>query len=481
MLSGCQRAALEYDQAAHVVGQILHPDLHSRVNDADDAHQLATDTGVLVALATEAHDRLTPLLYKEDISSVATRSSRLWVKWWPVGQGLFMSGRLYSAAGGIFDWVYDCGTTDGKIERDNAIGRYRAIGMYRHELESSKRPDIDLVTLSHFDADHINGIVALLKSMTVGWLLLPYAPLWKRLLVAFSEGIAPDNPLFDFYINPAAFLTEAADASLKGIVFVPEAKPGVAAIASDVPVDPDRPVDELEFDFGDPPAEAEGDPLIDAVGKVEPRFLKSGGRIIVPSLWEFVPYNDPGKQAAVTTPFEKWVLKVAGIFCTNQNLRKKALARLKRNYPRWFGSGAENANLISLYLYSGPVGNGFRMRRYGASSPVHFNADRDNFAQLNTGDAYLDDPARLASLQAFYQADRRLERAGLFQVMHHGSAKNWFAGLAAILKPAASIFSSHVPAHGHPDADVLLDFWPWGAARVDKKASFSFWADLIHR
>ena len=48
-LSGCQRAAFEHDEAAHVVGQVLHADLHARPHDADGAHQLATHAGVLAA------------------------------------------------------------------------------------------------------------------------------------------------------------------------------------------------------------------------------------------------------------------------------------------------------------------------------------------------------------------------------------------------------------------------------------------------
>ena len=72
-----------------------------------------------------------------------------------------------------------------------------------------------------------------------------------------------------------------------------------------------------------------------------------------------------------------------------------------------------------------------------------------------------------------------MDRAGLFQVMHHGARPNWHVGLAAVVKPAASIISSDPGyTHGHPDADVLRDFWPWHPVRVDKREGFEIVATL---
>ena len=48
-LCGRHRTSLEHNKAAHVVGQILHPDLHPGPHDADRAHELAAHAGVLTA------------------------------------------------------------------------------------------------------------------------------------------------------------------------------------------------------------------------------------------------------------------------------------------------------------------------------------------------------------------------------------------------------------------------------------------------
>lgn len=112
-----------------------------------------------------------------------------------------------------------------------------------------------------------------------------------------------------------------------------------------------------------------------------------------------------------------------------------------------------------------------------ATAPIGLNSNQDNLAQLATGDGYVDTPARLAALQRIYAQGRRLERAGLLQVMHHGARPNWQPGLAAVFRPAASIFSSDPSyAHGHPDPEVLRDFWSWWPVRVDKLAAFSLLA-----
>jgi len=118
---------------------------------------------------------------------------------------------------------------------------------------------------------------------------------------------------------------------------------------------------------------------------------------------------------------------------------------------------------------------------------VRFNVAKDNFSVLCTGDAYLDDDMSFSALRRFYHADRRLERAGILQVMHHGSSANWHPGLAKKLRPAVSIFSSdpdlkHGKApEGHPHSKVLRDFWSWCPARVDKETSFCLTAIWLPR
>ena len=64
-----------------------------------------------------------------------------------------------------------------------------------------------------------------------------------------------------------------------------------------------------------------------------------------------------------------------------------------------------------------------------------------------TGDSmcYLDTPIRLNHFVNYF-LDERIGKVGVFQVMHHGSKKNWHHGVAARIAPLFSVFSSD-PEH----------------------------------
>jgi len=386
------------------------------------------------------------------------------LNWWPVGQGLFMSGRLESAQGGDFTWVYDCGSISEKTIRDKAIGQYN----------KTTARQIDLVTLSHFDEDHINGIVELIRGRTIGTVLLPFIPLWQRLLIALGEGIPVNSALFEFFVDPVAYLASVEGTEIGEIVFVPSAGPDDAAAPAPEEGDPDGPIEGAKIDYGKPPEDSAENLELTADRSVRAGHLRPGGRIAIPSLWEFVPYNDAQMQPRVTPSFTRRANIVASALIRTPKRRYKALKLLKKIYIRTFGKGSKPQNLISLFLYSGPVGSRLKLAHDSATSRVTWSAARDNYAQLFTGDGYLHTPAQLQALQHFYAKDRRLARAGILQVMHHGASANWHNGVASTLAPAVSIFSSD-PArkpHHHPNADVLRDFWPWCPVQVDRSNGF---------
>lgn len=406
---------------------------------------------------------------EEEPPSVPTRLAMLNVRWWPVGQGLFMSGRLEAKSGDRFNWVYDCGSSSGAKERDKAITRYRK------QLGANS---IDLLVLSHFDRDHINGIIALIKGLKVRTLLLPYVPLWQRLLIAAGQEVAEDEALFDFYVDPAGYLSGLEGVRIDEIVFVPGAGPDDVVPGPEDAPDPERGIEGAKPEYGPPPPGSEDDPAIAHAPSVSVHVLKPRGRILVPALWEFVPYNDASMQPHATATFIRRASWVAKFFLAHPARRKAALKTLKRIYQRAFGSGPVPANLISLFLYSGPIERRIAFETIAATAPIGNDRARDNLAQLATGDGYLDTPTRLNALRHVL-SPARMDRAGLFQVMHHGARPNWHVGLAAVVKPAASIISSDPGyTHGHPDADVLRDFWPWHPVRVDKREGFEIVATL---
>jgi hypothetical protein len=150
---------------------------------------------------------------------------------------------------------------------------------------------------------------------------------------------------------------------------------------------------------------------------------------------------------------------------------------LKALYDRTFGKRSKARNLISLFIYSGPVGARMRLLHGPlAGMPVIW----EDFAQMHTGDGLLKDIPRFEAFARFYRRGHRLARSKIFQVMHHGARSSWHPGLAAKVAPRVSLFSSD-PAHRwhHPHAEVLRDFCPFGPRQVDTVNGFALRGWLV--
>lgn len=64
-------------------------------------------------------------------------------------------------------------------------------------------------------------LVALLERFDVGDLLLPYIPLWQRLVIAFQANRRHSSRLTRFLLDPAAFIATIPEASVRRILYVP--------------------------------------------------------------------------------------------------------------------------------------------------------------------------------------------------------------------------------------------------------------------
>lgn len=118
-------------------------------------------------------------------------------EFWNVGQGLFSSGRIQMGDALAFHWVYDCGTSSSQKLIQNAVNKYNFDKNHRN---------IDLLVLSHFDKDHISGVKELLKNgRKIKRWVVPYYPLWQRLVIASFLDIQPDDEEWGFYQNPIQY------------------------------------------------------------------------------------------------------------------------------------------------------------------------------------------------------------------------------------------------------------------------------------
>lgn len=110
----------------------------------------------------------------------------------PVGQGSFFSEHFISAEKPIkdrdlFNVVYDCGSNT-----QSCSGRNRITSL-QFAIKKTFTPNsqIDLLFISHFDKDHINGLPITLQGHTlkVKHLFLPLLNNSQRILIGLSSGI----------------------------------------------------------------------------------------------------------------------------------------------------------------------------------------------------------------------------------------------------------------------------------------------------
>jgi len=391
-----------------------------------------------------------------------------------------------------FLWVYDCGTASSPKLVENAIRRLA-------ERCAATKALLDLVVLSHFDKDHISGVVELLGKLEVDVLLLPYVPLAQRIVLAFEEDIAIDDPLFMFFVDPAGYLNGADVRGIRRIVFVPPSEGEGPAPPEGGGDRPDRPEPDRREDGDTYRSENEdayrlvfrarpwtgdvtgaaGDGGTGVAGNAW--MLDRAGVLRAGPLWEFVPYND---QTLAIKPKDAWLEKVHDLSVQllreeRKEDREKVLVEIKDLY-RAFGNSSLAKNQISLFLYGGPIGiaapAGCRGNYHWAfrdDAPFRHGgewsyADRpgQRAAVLYTGDGYLNSAARIDALVQFL-GNARIDRTAVFQVMHHGARNNWTPGVAARIGPWFSVFSSEpTRQHQHPHADVLRDFWLYGPVQV---------------
>lgn len=411
----------------------------------------------------------------------------------PVGQGLFASGCLYVSRRNQpkFLWVYDCGSSTHKTDAfwSPAVDALREFAAYK---------DIDLLTLSHFDNDHINGVTALLRKFKVDTLLLPYAPLWQRLLVALSQPDAGNEDVLSFAIDPVGYLNNRAPDRIRTIVLV---EPGTGAAPSPEPVREVRTDEPWKIGARAERLQANDPRMIEFFtsnpnSNLQVEMLPSGGVAGVMGLWEFVPYNAPNPKVDADFVSSVELLR-DNLLSAVPGQRDQALANLKAQYEARFRTSKEK-NAISLFLYAGPVYPSWQQCKmnerdqndipaFPARLPCYYRVRSwapgltTKCSILYSGDSYLDSVARYDAI-ANYLGPDRMGRLGVFQVNHHGALGNWHPGLAGKLDPQFSIFSSR-PSQGntyHPHVKVWDEFLLHGRYQVDTEGHGSGGWMLAH-
>lgn len=404
----------------------------------------------------------------------------------PVGHGTFHTGTAWSEKHGIFRWAYDCGS-----KREKHLGRIiecsaRYSHWWRHDAA------VDLLVISHFDNDHVNGVEQFLRTWRVKWLALPYIPLAQRLESASDHGgtsCSASTALFQ--LDPELWLVSRG---LEGRV---ERILQVKGGPQEAPEDPEPRYPEAPLNEPDEGAEPEIDALeeeliqiwrhgvseLDTLTTQEDISINGSTKSAahytlnhhqafkaLDSNIEFIFYNSDEPNLCTRLESGELVAKRSG---TNMSIVSDEIQKVVHKYnigltdapprPNWrkklryvydhhFGKSSKKRNSISLCLYTRPIADEPMVFDTGAR---HFT---NRYANLCLGDLTIN-PYTIKSLKS-HLGEQRWETLSTVQVPHHGSRHSWHAGAADYF--SAPYFVHCIPntSPHHPHPEVIADLEP---------------------
>lgn len=241
----------------------------------------------------------------------------------PVGQGAFYSEKFIFDTNNNyneFNIVYDCGSVD-------RFALSREILKYQKETKV-----IDILFISHFHDDHINGIAELLNGVSVKRVVMPYLDIVNRLL---TIGSLTDVSLYLLIANPQFFFHSLDKPNVRLTFVYPDQK---------------RPYDNT-FDLDKYKGEYiySGNPIEECFNYTNPI-----------SIWEFVPANifSPNKNITQFTNLmeEKfgsdYINTIHNLFKSLEDTALQSIiSDIQDIYLESFGKARTNDT--SLLLYSG--------------------------------------------------------------------------------------------------------------------------------
>jgi hypothetical protein len=417
----------------------------------------------------------------------------------PVGQGLFTSGAVIAGGSEPFWWVFDCGTYLSAHFKDLS-NQIAALLDLVTESRMDCAPKLDVVFISHFDRDHICGLIELLRTFNVGRLVLPYMSLRKRMSIMLDTKSGSLKPWQVFALDPIRYISSTPGINVQRISLVPP---------SNYPEQDDGASIELPLlDDGliieppplRPPVTFDEDYL---PGSYPIEWLSPSAKFLVKSVWEFIPYNDSSFEKKVSGPFQKIIRKLSNTILdpSYPGSREAVKRSMERIYNKKFGAKDKARNLISLFVYTGAIdcssdndhsfftSNQLTARdfeninrwQYCMCAPFYFwnyvyAVDISTpKSLLLTGDGSLKTKKRLNELVA-YLGEQRIENVRVLQVMHHGAITSWHDEVARVINPEYSVFCAFpFGQHPHPHPAVEFALRAHGPIYCRVGYGFSLW------
>ena len=352
----------------------------------------------------------------------------------PVGQGAFYSEKFETKNGDTFTIVYDCGA----LPFSSRLGRKIRSAFLEGE-------EIDALFISHFDADHINGLAILKDHCKIRRVFLPYLNEEEKIFLKAQYYLQYDSSTGLSY-DEFEGLLDTPDRFLAG--------DNEVVVIEILPIDPDEEHERSRIR----PEEAVD---ITLTGK-----KKSTNHL--PYEWFFIPFNY--KQDKCSKAFIE-ALKEEGLSQDKIDTMEKIIQhkeKLSKAYKsvasKILGATRSHLNKTSMMLYSGPNSQGniraSRLFRCHSFSGYHWGLGYLPCRNLRsgclyTGDVSLKDNGILDDISQ--RLGSLLEAIGTLQIPHHGSIHNFDKSILERGSICCAIISfGNDNLHGHP-SDLVVE------------------------
>ena len=319
----------------------------------------------------------------------------------PVGHGLFYSGtikNLYTQ--NQYSFIYDCGG-----HTKNTVN----LAIQNADLPK----EIDLLIISHFHADHIKGVLELIKrKITIKTVILPYLDQTSKILytaaladVKYDLQMSELDELKKFIANPKEFFGDKTE-----VYFISNDIEDAYSERKNIEENSNQ-KEEFDFDWKNCKP--------DKKNKV-PCNANYGSK-----LWSFnffMPKKNPNFS------------NLQKFFKDNKITRKNAINNWDIIKKEMKKLGLNN-NVSNLICAHGPTENVFVEKichnkfipckhcwGYECCRHYHYH----HMHEINIGFQFLTGDAEINDQKAFFNRYQDyLEKSILFQVPHHGSVTNW--------------------------------------------------------
>ena len=358
----------------------------------------------------------------------------------PIGQGGFYSERFIFQGGDNINIIYDCGSaTDVKNVKQQIVATFK------------KGEVIHALFISHFHADHINGIKYLLEYCCIKKIFSPLITDEHKSLLKIKLLIEKNSDafVFDFIDNPKETVKKLLKSHNPPIL--------IAVKWNEKNKEDDNRIRNNEEFY---------DEIIPSGSDVASMISTKLYR-----LWEYVPYNfervnrlkelkkhDPFKS----TSFEELCSLLQD---TDKNKRKVAIKTMRDAYKKV--SGDLNSNSMTLYSgmcnYKGEISvfQGARKKEYYLSCYVMdcWLPYMDNVGCLYTGDY---DASKVNSFKGLKNKyNKYWDSIKFIQVPHHGAKGNFNSGFLGIDKYfIISVGLQNI--YNHPSMQVVSEILLFG-------------------